>query len=264
MSRITVIGKSSFLARHLAEQYPDWTYIDYQYALSETKWVRECDVVINCAFHPDLRTGDYSPVKDIDFLLSGYVTASNVHYIMLSSRAVYGEAPPESHIFNESHKPNPTTLYGKNKYISEQAIENILPPERMTIIRSANIFGPEYGRSTFFGLMLTSLKDEGVLRFNIAPDAQRDFLSARKWAQYLGKIADSPKSGIYNLGSGHGTTTQELADLMIKHNGSGTVEFTGNSHDGQFILDMSKAKQDYGLDDYSREEFEEDVKAALT
>ena len=263
MSRVTVIGKSSFLARHLAAAYPDWTYLDYQDALSETKWVRETDVVINCAFHPDLKTGDYSPVKDIDFLLSGYIAASHVHYVMLSSRAVYGEAQPDDHILHEVHIPMPTNAYGKNKYMSEEAVEGILPPERLTIIRSANIFGSEYGRSTFFGLMLTSLKDEGVLRFNIAPDAVRDFLSARKWAQYLGKIADNPKSGIYNLGSGQGTTTQDLADLMIKYNGSGTVEYSGKSYNGQFILDMSKAKQDYGLDDYSSEEFEDDVKAAL-
>ncbi|MFP4313484.1 MAG: NAD-dependent epimerase/dehydratase family protein [Alphaproteobacteria bacterium] len=258
MSRITVIGKNSFLARHLAEFYPAWRFLDHKKALSETNWVRASDVVINCAFHPDLRHDAYSPLKDIDFLLAGYVLNSDAHYIMLSSRAVYGNAPEDLYL-REDMNPDPINAYGHNKLASEQALAELLPPERLTILRSGNIFGFEYGRSTFFGLMMTSLKDKGVLRFNIAPTAVRDFLSARKWAEYVGAIAKNPQGGIYNLGAGFGITTQEIADLFIKHYGSCEIEYTGDSYEGQFILDMSKTRTAFSLDNYTKSNLEADI-----
>lgn len=264
MSLITVIGKNSFLAKALAKNTntQDWTFLDHQTALSETDWVKKSDVVINCAFHPDLRQNPYNPIQDIDFLLAGYVKRSNAHYIMLSSRAVYGEAPEDT-ILREDMTAKPTNAYGINKLKSEQAVASVLPPERFTIIRSSNIFGNEYGRSTFFGLMLTSLKDKNALRFNIAADAVRDFLSARQWAEYMIKIANSPKDGFYNLGAGWGITTQDLAEMMIEYHSSGEIVYTDDSYEGQFILDMNKTKNAFGLEAYTKDNFQDDVKRAL-
>lgn len=265
MPHVTIIGKNSFLAGHLAgtDAGKDWTFLDHTQALSETDWTKDTDVIVNCAFHPDLKSQGYSPVKDIDFLLAGYALHSNAHYIMLSSRAVYGDAPDDL-MLNEDIPPKPANIYGQNKLVSEQALAELFPPERLTILRNGNIFGSEYGRSTFFGLMLTSLIDKGVLQFNIAPTAVRDFLSAKKWAQDIVKIAGAPKSGIYNLGSGHGITTQDLAEMLIKHHGGGEIEYTDHLYNGQFILDMAKTRNTFDLDDYTRDDLKTDIKLALT
>lgn len=262
MSRITVIGKNSFLARHLAEHKgtQDWLFLDHKDALSETDWISKTDILINCAYHPDLMRGEYSPVKDIDFLLSGYILAKDIHYIMLSSRAAYGAAPDDLYL-REDMTTKPDTPYGINKLQTEQTLKTMIAPEKLTIIRSANIFGQEYGRRTFFGMMLTSLKDNGVLEFNIAPDAQRDFLSAEKWADDVVKIVQNPKGGLYNLGSGFGVTTQNMAEMLISAHGSGEVKYTDHSYDGQFILDMNKTKSAFELKDYTKDDLQSDINA---
>lgn len=263
-NRVTVIGKNSFLSKTLQcrTASKDWLYLGHEEALSETDWIGKTDTLINSAFHPDLRSGAYSPIKDINFLLAGYVQRHPVHTIMLSSRAVYGEAPDDL-ILREDHPPTPQTSYAQNKYASEQALADMLPPERLTILRMGNIFGAERGRSTFFGQMLAGLLDNGVMRFDIAPDAVRDFLSAVQWADYMAKIASAPKAGLYNIGAGFGVTTQELTNWIMEAYGSGRVEYAGQSYKGQFILDVSKALQAFSLEPYTKDDLKQDCAAVI-
>lgn len=257
--RVTVIGKNSFLAVVLQKQAAskDWLYLGHDEALAETNWVGRTDTLINCAFHPDLRENAYSPIKDIDFMLAGYIQNHPVHYVMLSSRTVYGDAPADL-VLSEDMPPAPNTPYARNKYASEQALAQMLPPERLTILRMGNIFGAEQGRRSFFGQMLSGLLDDGVVRFDIAPDAVRDFLSANQWARYIAKIAQTPKAGLYNIGSGFGVTTEELSNWIIEAYGSGHVDYIGHSYKGQFILDINKARQAFRLAPYTKEMLHED------
>ncbi len=263
-NRVTVIGNNSFLSKALQKNPAGqgWRYIGHEEALSETDWIGKTDTLINCAFHPDFHNDAYSPIKDINFMLAGYVQIHPVHYIMLSSRAVYGEAPA-SLILRENHPASPDTPYAKNKYASEQALTKLLPPERLTILRMGNIFGAERERPTFFGQMLSGLLDEGVIHFDIAPDAVRDFLAAERWADYIAHIAAAPKAGLYNIGAGFGITTQELAEEIMKANSSGRVEYTGQSYKGQFILDVSKAQAAFNLEPYTKDDLKKDCEAAL-
>lgn len=259
MGNVTVIGKNSFLARALArrKEAADWRFLDHETALSDTFWLEDTRILINCAFHPDMRKEPYSPIKDIDFLLGGYVARKpEIHYIMLSSRAAYGPAP-ENNLLHENLAPQPDTAYGQNKLAAENALLDLLPPERLTILRMANIFGDEFGRHTFFGLMLSALKNQGIMRFDIAPDSVRDFLPADIWAQYLVQIAAHPARGLYNIGAGFGITTKELSGWIIEGFGGGAVEYTDRSYKGQFILDMHRAWETFSLPSYSKAELKE-------
>ena len=262
---VTVIGRGSFLSRMLQhhKQAHHWRFIGHEEALAETAWMDKTDILINCAFHPDLRSGPYSPIKDIDFLLAGYTQNRPIHYIMLSSRAVYGPAPDKTLILREDSPAAPDTDYGRNKYMSEQTLAETIPAERLTILRMGNIFGAERGRHTFFGAMLDSLLTDGKLQFDIAPDAQRDFLYAGQWADYMTRIAAHPKAGLYNIGAGFGITTQDLARQIIAIYGQGEIEFTGQSHTGQFILDVTKAREAFQLPAYSRQMLFDDCKRVI-
>ena len=124
--RITVIGQTSFLSKAL-QQRPtseNWRYLGYDEALSQADWMGKTDILINCAYHPDFYSGAYSPIKDIDLMLAAYGKNHPMHYIMLSSRAIYGEAPADL-ILREDHQPAPETPYAKNKYASEQALAKL-------------------------------------------------------------------------------------------------------------------------------------------
>ncbi len=261
MPRVTVIGKNSFLAQALQrhEATSSWRFLDHDTALSDIFWMEDTSTLINCAFHPELRSGPYAPIKDIDLLLSGFIqNKPDIHYMMLSSRAVYGPAP-RNHILHEDLEPEPETAYGLNKWLSEQALTEMLPPERLTILRMGNIFGDEAGRHTFFGQMLGSLKEKGVIDFDIAPDAVRDFLPADQWADYLVTIASNPKAGLYNIGAGFGVDIETLAGWVIEGFGAGEITYSARSYKGQFILDTERARTAYTLAVYNKDNLRADA-----
>lgn len=259
---VTLIGKNSFLAQQIIANVPEvtknWTLLTHKEALGDKNWSKEADVVLNCAFHPDLKREAYSPIKDADFLLSSYIRERHAHYIMLSTRMVYGE-PPEYLFLREAFLPNPVNPYGCNKWETEQAVISLLPPQRLTILRLGNIFGFEPDRPTFFGAMLTNLKNKGEISFDIAQDSQRDFLPCDRFAGIMHRIINNPKGGLYNIGSGFGTSPQELAEWLIEGYGSGEIRYTAQKTQGQFILDIQRAQDAFSLQSYDKATLKTDV-----
>lgn len=260
--QITLIGKNSFLAQQVCAFDPaiarKWTLLTHTEALGDNSWVKHSDIVINFAFHPDLKKEDYSPIKDVDFLLASYIRYSDAHYIMPSTRMVYGE-PPDDLTLSEMIIPAPTNLYGQNKWKAEQAIISLLPPQRLSILRIGNIFGFEPERPTFFGAMLTNLKNKGQISFDIAPDSLRDFLPTTRFAQTIHSILQKPKGGLYNIGSGFGTSPQDLAEWLIAGYGSGDIHYTDHKTAGQFILDPDKTRTAFDLPAYDKATLKQDV-----
>lgn len=250
---ITVIGKSGFLARALAErpEAKDWRFLSHQEALSDTSWVEDATTVFNLALHPNMKTHDYNPAKDIDRVLAELIKGRNIHYVMASSRMVYGFAPDDLYL-REDMLPNPETTYGRNKWETEQALAQILPEQRLTILRMGNIIGFEVDRPSFMGMALTKLRDDGVMDFNIAPDSLRDFLPVTFWAEIVTRVLQHPKPGVYNVGSGFGTSTDEIACWLMETMGQGKTNYTALSYDGQFIMDITKIKQAYEFEAISK------------
>lgn len=250
---ITIIGKNSYLGRSLAEHAggPDWQFLSHDEAFERTDWLESTRTVFNLAYHPDLKTGRYDPDKDIDRKLAEKVAEKDIHYVMASSRLVYGFAPDDL-ILREDMEPAPETPYAKNKYETEKALAEILPPERLTILRMGNIIGFEPGRKSFMGQALTKLQEDGRMEFDIAPDAIRDFLPVTYWAEIVSAVLQAPKPGIFNVGSGLGTTTDDIASWLMEARGQGRAHYTALSYDGQFILDMSKTSAAYEFEAVSK------------
>jgi dTDP-4-dehydrorhamnose reductase len=255
-----VIGKNSFLASHLEglSSAAGWEFLTHEEALARPNALKSARVIVNCAFHPDLADQEYDADKDIDFAIASLIQNSDAHYIMMSSRMVYGNAPDDL-MLSEDAEPKPVTIYGRNKLTIEQALQDVLPAKHLTILRMANIFGYEPERSSFFGTMITSLQESGVINFDIAPDSQRDFLSVWGWADYMEQVIPKPIGGIFNVGSGFGTTPQELAEVLINEANKGKAAFNGNSYDGQFILDVRKLLKSYNLVSYTKLDLLSDV-----
>lgn len=259
-----VIGKNSFLASHL-EDLPSaagWEFLTHDEAIARPNALKSANVIVNCAFHPDLTAEEYDADKDIDFAIVSLIQNSDTHYIMMSSRMVYGKAPDDL-MLSEDTAPKPVTTYGRNKLTIEQTLQDILPAKRLTILRMGNIFGYEPQRSSFFGAMITSLQETGEIHFDIAPDSQRDFLSVWAWAEYMEQVIHKPIGGIFNVGSGFGTTPQELADALIDEAKKGKAVFNGNSFDGQFILEISEFLKSYGLVPYTKLDLLSDIEKVV-
>lgn len=256
---IVAIGKNSFLAQNLA-QHPnakDWKFLGRDEIASRKEIVQNARVLINFAFDPALTKEEYTASRDMDSILAGIIS-TDCHYIMLSSRMVYGEMEGDTTCFKETSLCRPTTLYGKNKKAIEERLASSLAPEKFTILRLSNIFGVEKGRKTFFGTAMKTLHAENLIKFDISSESIRDFLPAKNFSDALTRIAAQPKAGTYNLGSGVGVTCGDIAKWLIEGYGQGKAVFEGeDNRKGAFCLDMSKTLSDYSLPALTKEDIRE-------
>lgn len=245
---ILIIGQSSFLAREVKKLdiSSDWNFIGHQDAFEKDKWPQDTQTVINFACDPKVKNGEFS---DFDHKIAEMAKEADAAYIMLSSRAAYGISPTPTQFVENQEVCKTIAPYGAAKrQIEDDLLEHF---DHVTILRLSNIFGLEYGtdqgRQTFFGIMLKSLREEGQIRFSMNRMTQRDFLPIPIFAAYLAVIANAPKAGIYNLGSGVGTSVGDLANWVIEGYGKGQIAHADAEIVDSFILDMNKTRSTYGL-----------------
>lgn len=256
----TVIGKSGFLASSLLgyEQTKNWRFIPHKEAKDDSSWLNDTDIIINCAFSPIMMKHGYQEGEDLDsFLAKKIKDLDHIHYVMISSRKVYGASVQEK-CFTEDEELSPDTPYGVAKMKIEHSLSKIIPFERLTILRPSNIFGAELNRRTFFGFALTKLINEKKIIYDFSPLVKRDFLSVQKFSQDLVKIALARRGGIYNLGSGFGVQCGDIAQWLIEGYGLGELIVTEDTQKDAFWLDMTRTKATFGLQSYSKDALRSD------
>lgn len=261
---ITIVGKNSFLAQHFKSNLPyeaDWRFISHNEIEEQSDWLRKSEVVVNFAFSRNLMTHEYSEDQDIDYKIAKIIKNSSATYIMLSSRKVYGTYSYPV-ILKEDMDCKPDSPYGRNKLKIENNLAGLLG-DRLLILRLSNIFGPEHGRNSFFGIASRSLKSGNEITYDFDPDVGRDFLSIWKFSRNLGEIIKLRKHGVYNLGAGFAIACRMIAELMIKEHGAGALKVSESRKFDYFTLDMSKTNKDFYLDPYTLEEFKKDCLTAF-
>jgi nucleoside-diphosphate-sugar epimerase len=259
---IVAVGRSSFLARETAKalRSQPWLFLSHDEALAQPEWLDHATTVVNFSFPPQFRAHAYDPQNDIDSKLGKMIAARPVHYVMLSTRMVYGQGDNNFGL-TEDHLPQPSNFYGLSKLEVERSLASILPPDRLTVLRLSNIFGLERGRDSFFGRMMESLANSGTITFDMGVDTKRDFFSAHRLAEALLQIATRPVAGVFNIGAGFATTCGDIASWLIDGYGAGRLETTNPVIRDQFSLDVSKARETWDLDAFGPETLREDVMA---
>lgn len=249
---IVAVGKSSFLAREAAENPNSraWLFLSHEEALAQPGWLDDASAVINFSFPNRFKTDLYDAEYDIDSMLASKIQARPVHYIMLSSRMVYGQEG-ENFGLTESQPPKPSNFYGRSKLEVERRLESILGPSRLTVLRLSNIFGLELGRDSFFGRMMESLARNRKIIFDMGPGTRRDFFPAHWLSETLTQIVARPVAGVFNIGAGFASRCGDLASWLIEGYGAGKLEITNPAIRDQFSLDVSKAHKTWNLREFS-------------
>ncbi len=236
---ILLIGARSFIAQTLS-QHAGVHSISHN-APDLSAQIEQHDVIINCAFHPSLRSNPYDPTLDVDTSIANIITGTGKRLIVMSSRMVYG---PSADKLSETSPLNPQTIYARNKARIEQSCLDIIG-EKACILRFSNIFGfewpPQSGRKTFMSQILTSLKQEQKITFDISPKSEKDFLPVKAAADIIHAIATKQVGGIYNAGVGTSLSVRNVAAALTKGYGPAEIIYETDRLDS-FYMGIEKLK----------------------
>ena len=204
-------------------------------------------------------TANLDPMIDVRDNLVGTLElmetmlSMDIHRLLFisSGGTVYGI--PEQVPIPETHALRPINSYG----IVKVAIEHYLDMYRRMrglspiIIRAANPFGPRQAHSGLQGVVSTFLDRVAADKeIEIWGDGSvvRDFVDVRDLAEICVRAGTSRQEGVYNVGSGVGTSLNDLLDTIR--------QVTGKEIDVKFkparlidvpvsVLDCARAQADF-------------------
>jgi UDP-glucose 4-epimerase len=192
--------------------------------------VSEADAVLHMASSTVPGTGDRNPKLDVTDNLISLLSVMEVmssakvsRLIYLSSGgAVYG---PSSEIpIREDHPLRPISSYGTVKAAAESFIHLFARTRELSpiILRPSNPYGERQGHEGSQGLVNT------LLRRSLSGDpleiwgdgsAVRDYLHVNDLARLIVRATESNLQGVFNVGSGTGTSIREMIDLAASITG---------------------------------------------
>jgi UDP-glucose 4-epimerase len=139
------------------------------------------------------------------------------HVVFASSVAIYG-APARAPV-RESDAAFPTTPYAVAKFTAEQAVRATCSAAGMSlsILRYSNVYGPgESGLSAISTFINAVLAGQPPVIDGDGLDEQ-DYIHVADVAEATLAALRHRAEGVYNIGTGIGTTTLDVARLISEH-----------------------------------------------
>jgi UDP-glucose 4-epimerase len=243
----------------------DWRGVDYVTGSLANKpglpaLLDGVELVFHLASSTVPSTSNLDPVADVESNLIGalnlcdaMIDSGKRRLVFFSSGGtVYGN--PRQLPVPETHALHPISSYG----VVKVAIENyLLMYEQLgsldpLILRPSNPYGPRQSSAGLQGVVAAFLgraaKDEGV---HIWGDGEiiRDYLHVDDLIAFAVSVGLGKKTGVVNVGSGHGHTLNQIVELVRATTGAKLpVEHAPkrDSDVAEIVLDISLAKSKFG------------------
>jgi len=251
---VVVIGSKGFIGSHLVKKLKKVSKvlileifrknnekIDFVFFSEQ---ISKANVVLFCAENPNrgkvnLLGKDYQSeaINNIKTVLS----FSKGQFIYLSSSLVYGNNFNKKININNSLNINDT--YTKIKKFNEQQTLNY----GGTVLRLSNVYGPGMNKSTFFYNVIENLKVNKKMNLNNW-STTRDFIYIEDVINIIILIILNNKSGIYNVGTGIGTSIYTIACYIAKKlgfNSSAIIKGENDKDVSSMVLDISMTMADF-------------------
>jgi UDP-glucose 4-epimerase len=148
--------------------------------------------------------------------------------VFASTRQIYGR--PQYLPVNESHPIAPVDVNGINKAAGEwyHLLYGEVYGMRVAVLRLTNTYGPRMrvrdARQTFLGYWLRLIVTGEELAVYGDGEQRRDFnyVDDAVYAFLLAAAREDANGGIFNLGDDSPISLRELAELLVRLNGSGS------------------------------------------
>jgi|GEM_PF-798154 len=169
-------------------------------------------------------------------------TAGFTRVVYASSAQVYGDRLREPR--REEEAVAPAGPYARLK----RAAEEVFLAHGHVVTRIANMYGRGMSAANVLSDLLRQIPGHGDVRVrDTAP--VRDYIHVRDVALGLADLALGASEGIYNLGTGIGTSVGELAALLLTQAGEGArrvVPLACGNRPSWLVLDPNKMKTTFG------------------
>jgi len=218
-------------------------YADYEDFMNRIIANQTFDKKIEAIFHQGACSvttewnGRYMMRNNYDYSkhLFHYCVGRKIPFIYASSAAVYGGNAK----FSESSSHQfPLNVYGYSKWLFDQYVLSCLPSVDSQVVglRYFNVYGPHEQHkgpmaSVAFHFM-NQLRDTGLVRLFEGCDGYgngeqlRDFIFVNDVVKInLSFLYDLKVSGIFNVGTGHARSFNDLAKILIQLHGSGEIQY---------------------------------------
>ncbi len=165
-----------------------------------------------------------------------------------SGGAIYGNSDFLP-LTEEDHK-NPVSSYGIIKATIEQYIKLYNKQNNLEylIVRPSNPYGPRQGHFIAQGVIATFLRkaknDEPFLIYGDG-SSKKDYIFIDDFIEMMLQLVESDSQGIYNIGSGHGSSLNEIIAVInkITNKVNKVIYSESKNYDvNNFVLDISKLK----------------------
>jgi ADP-L-glycero-D-manno-heptose 6-epimerase len=159
----------------------------------------------------------------------------HVPFIYASSAAVYGAGVVCT---RQPEHEKPLNIYGYSKLLFDQYVRRLLPTADSTIVglRYFNVYGPHESHKGPMASMvhqcLRQLKETGVIKLFEGTDGyadgeqRRDFIFVQDIvALNLFFVEAGLRKGIYDSGTGHSRSFNDIARILIALHGCGEIRY---------------------------------------
>jgi UDP-glucose 4-epimerase len=220
------------------------------------------DVVFHLAAQISVSVSAREPQLDADVNISGALNlfeairavgdkSVKVVYVT-SGGTAYGD--PEIIPADELTPVRPLSPYGASKL----AVETYLPiyenlcDLKYSIIRLANVYGPRqdpHGEAGVVAIFAKAMLAGNPLTVFGAGNDERDYVYVQDVVDAIARAAERSLTGPFNVGTGIGTSTNRIFEMVARHCGHTDPALHGPDRAGdinRISLDPSKAKRELG------------------
>ena len=106
MAKVLIVGKNSFIGKSLSKVKDGNKFKKISYKDLYDVDLSDYDVVVNCSLNPSFKTSTYHLGIDVDYDVAHKAYESGCHYVMLSTRKIYGSSTVLKS-YNEHSEENP-------------------------------------------------------------------------------------------------------------------------------------------------------------
>ncbi|UCV28971.1 NAD-dependent epimerase/dehydratase family protein [Ferribacterium limneticum] len=159
--------------------------------------------------------------------------------IYASSSVIYGDGLCTPHI--ESEPVSAIDTYTRVKLASEQSVLSC----GGVVVRLANIYGPSMATVNVLSHIFGQLDQNGPIKLQDTSPV-RDFIWVEDAAEVIIKMATQQAQGVFNVGTGVGTSIGELARMLLeeaKQSQRQIVSTQPAAKPSCIVLDITKTKQ---------------------